>query len=88
MCKGLAQGEEECRIIPVDAMAATSFLADSSFSATSRQALAKTGGPGKVRTVWQTECFGSVVKKTFEEITSRYSDRRSQNSSGVERRDV
>ena len=38
--------------------------------------------------VWQMECFGSVAKKHLEETTSGYSDRRSQNSSGVERRDV
>ena len=88
ICKGLALGEEERRIIPADSMAANSFLADSSFSASSRQALAKTSGPGEVGTVWRTECLGFVVKKTLKEITSGYSDRRSQNSSGVERRAV
>ena len=65
MCKGLAHGEEERRIIPADSMAANSFLADSSFSASRRRALAKTGGPGDVGTVWRTGCLGSVVKKTF-----------------------
>ena len=53
-----------------------------------RQALAKTSGLCRVGTVWRTECFGSVVKKPLEETTSGYSDRRSRNSSGVERRAV
>jgi len=86
MCKGLAHGEEERQIIPADSMAANSFLADSSFSESRRRALAKTGGPGDVGTVWQTGCLGSVVKKPLEETTSGYSDRRLRNSSGVERR--
>ena len=49
---------------------------------------ANTAGPGRVGTVWRMECFESVAKKPLEETTSGYSDRRSQNSSGVERRDV
>ena len=49
---------------------------------------ANTAGPGRVGTVWWMECFESVAKKPLEETTSGYSDRRSQNSSGVERRDV
>ena len=71
-------------MIPADSIAANSFLADSSFSASSWQALANTGGPGKVETVWRTGCFGSKAKKPLEEIKSGYSERRSRNSS-VER---
>ena len=74
MCKGLAHGEEEGRIIPADSMAANSFLADSSFSAS------KSGGPGNMGTVWRTGCLVSVVKKPLEETTSGYLNRRSLNS--------
>ena len=67
---------EEHGIIPAASIAANSFLADCSLTANSRQALANTSGLRWIRTVWWTECFGSVVKKT----TSGYLDRRSRNS--------
>ena len=48
----------------------------------------KTDRVSKVETVWRTGYFGSAAKKPLEEITSGYLDRRSQNSSGVERKAV
>ena len=84
MWSGLAQGEDDWRLTPAASMAANSFLADSSFSASKRRAFANTGGPGTVGTVWRTWCLGLEELKPLADTTSGYSISKSRNSCGVE----
>ena len=80
MWSGLAQGEDDRRITPAASMAANSFLADSNFSASRRQAFANTGGPGTIGTLWRTWCLGLEELKPLAQTTSGYYASKSQNS--------
>ena len=70
MCRKLAQGEEERRVIPAASIAVKSFLAEFLLLRIKSASLSDNGWQGKVGMLWQTECFGSASKKPLEETTS------------------
>ena len=75
--EGWPMWELERHSTPAASLAANSFLANSSFSASNHLALAKTGGPKAFGTEWRIGCLGTVALKPLEEITSRYSANKS-----------